>query len=716
MTNRLRTIAFCLALTGTLTGRCDRMDALRSVHELDAFLRSGLYEVRDFAFRGRVCQGNAPNRKSFFLDDGTNIICLVDNALWSQTLLRAGDIVEVRGQTSLLSSRHVNADCLAIVRTGHEPLPAPPERSIRDLRNDRGHPLFAVRVRGTVRDVFRDEIDHEYINLVLAEDGASLCLSFSHSDELWTKLNSLVGAEIAADGIIRTDEGLGSDNNSSWGDRETQEPTLTVAGTESIRVLRPAPDDPFAVPSLDELILTWPDDLITASRHRIEGIVLSAARPRGFLLRTGTGRLVNVDLADGSPPCVGTSVVAAGIPVTDFFRVNLMRAIWKRTNRPDVAVRDSPERTTVAALLTDGLGHAQYKTSLFGRRVRLAGRVRGLPAPGGSESRIILESDGLLLSAVAEPGVTPFSDVMLDAEIEVTGLCLMDIESWQPGMSFPRITDVRVAVQSPDDVGILSRPSWWTAKRLLALVCLLALAASAIVIWNLALRTLVIRKSRELLREQTRRLSETLRVEERTRLATELHDTVAQNLSGLSLQLDAAGRLADSDPVSMKPVLAFASKTLLACRRELRDCLWDLRSQALDEKDMNAAIRRALSPHLGSAQLVVRFNVPRRKLSDNTVHAVLRILGELSANAIRHGRAKTLRIAGSLDDEGLRFSCTDDGCGFDATRAPGPTAGRFGLQGVRDRVRAFNGSFNLTSAPDKGTRAVVHLHPAQIES
>ena len=278
------------------------------------------------------------------------------------------------------------------------------------------------------------------------------------------------------------------------------------------------------------------------------------------------------------------------------------------------------------------------------------------------------------------------------------------------------MTGVRLVVRTSGDIRILSRPSWWTPQRILILAGLFALAALVIGLWNITLRTLVIRRSRALLREQAKRLTETLRVEERTRLATELHDTVAQNLSGLSLQLDAAGRLADSDPVTMKSILAFTSKALLACRRELRDCLWDLRSQALDEKDMNAAIRRALTPHLGDAQLVIRFNVPRRKLPDHTVHTVLRILGELAKNAIRHGKATTLRIAGSFDDDGLKFSCTDNGCGFDVAQAPNSAAGHFGLQGIRDRIRTFNGSFKLTSAPGKGTKAVVHLCPTPLET
>ena len=176
-------------------------------------------------------------------DDGTNIICLVDNALWPQTLLRAGDIVEVRGQTSLLSNRHVNADCLTIVWTGHEPLPAPPERSIRDLRNDRGHPLFAVRVRGTVRDVFRDEIDSRWIFFTVNCQGYPIYAAIKESDGGGRDFKALADAEVSITGVC--------DPPGHYGYRKLIGRIITVFGADDIRTLLPAASDPFSVPEIE---------------------------------------------------------------------------------------------------------------------------------------------------------------------------------------------------------------------------------------------------------------------------------------------------------------------------------------------------------------------------------------------------------------------------------------------------------------------------------
>ena len=67
-----------------------------------------------------------------------------------------------------------------------------------------------------------------------------------------------------------------------------------------------------------------------------------------------------------------------------------------------------------------------------------------------------------------------------------------------------------------------------------------------------------------------------------------------------------------------------AKKMLASCREELRCSLWDLRSRTFEEKDMTEAIQRTLAPHAISADITVRFNVPRDRLSESTTHAILR--------------------------------------------------------------------------------------------
>ena len=175
--------------------------------------------------------------------------------------------------------------------------------------------------------------------------------------------------------------------------------------------------------------------------------------------------------------------------------------------------------------------------------------------------------------------------------------------------------------------------------------------------------------------------------------------------------------LAKTDPSALERCLKSAMQTIQSCREELRYCLWDLRNNILDLQSLEEAVRQTLRPQTGEAELVVRFPVSRRSVSDNTTHAVLQIVRELAVNAIRHGGATSLRVAGSLEGDTLAFSVQDNGCGFDAAAAPGPEQGHFGLLGVRDRLARFNGTLEVTSAPGKGTRAVVRMkESAEAES
>ena len=126
---------------------------------------------------------------------------------------------------------------------------------------------------------------------------------------------------------------------------------------------------------------------------------------------------------------------------------------------------------------------------------------------------------------------------------------------------------------------------------------------------------------------------------------------------------------------------------------------------------MASAIRTALQPHLKGVSLEVDFGMSRRNLTDNSAHEILKLVRELVLNAIRHGGATAVRVSGEPVGNELRVAVTDNGRGFDPAAAPGVTDGHFGLQGVRERLRAFKGQLTIESAPGRGAtaRAVLRL-------
>ena len=103
----------------------------------------------------------------------------------------------------------------------------------------------------------------------------------------------------------------------------------------------------------------------------------------------------------------------------------------------------------------------------------------------------------------------------------------------------------------------------------------------------------------------------------------------------------------------------------------------------------------------------MRFAGPRAAISDSTAHGVLNAVRELVANAVRHGGAANIRIAGEVHTGELNLSVRDDGCGFDTSTRPGQTEGHFGLDGIIERVERLGGTFKIESSPGNGTYAVM---------
>jgi signal transduction histidine kinase len=230
-----------------------------------------------------------------------------------------------------------------------------------------------------------------------------------------------------------------------------------------------------------------------------------------------------------------------------------------------------------------------------------------------------------------------------------------------------------------------------------------------IIIWNRSLKTIIDRKSRSLIREELSQIKLALRIDERTHLAVELHDSLSQNLSGIACQIAATKGLIPDGSSKIAKYLSTAERMLGSCRNELRRCIWDLRENALDEKDFSEAIRKTLDPVSIGAELTVQIDIPRSHMDDSTAHSILCIIRELVTNAIRHGKASSVHVAGEVDARTLRFSVADNGCGFNPVTAPDANDGHFGLEGIRERIKRMNGSFELKSSPENGCTAVITI-------
>ncbi|MFJ4868019.1 GAF domain-containing sensor histidine kinase [Streptomyces sp. NPDC088757] len=192
-------------------------------------------------------------------------------------------------------------------------------------------------------------------------------------------------------------------------------------------------------------------------------------------------------------------------------------------------------------------------------------------------------------------------------------------------------------------------------------------------------------------------------VEERSRLAHELHDAVSQKLFSLRLTAQAAAALVDRDPARAKGELQQVAALAAEAADELRAAVVELRPAALDEDGLVHTLRTQIQVLDRAHSARVTFESPgTRALPAAQEEAVLRVAQEALHNALRHADAERVRVSLTRSGQGARLTVTDDGKGFDPRTVR--SAGRhLGLVSMRDRAGGVGGRLTVTSAPGGGT-------------
>lgn len=616
----------------------------------------------------------------------------------------AGEVLRIDGELRRETAKTpLYAHCLAVERIGRASAPPVAELDPRRLEGP-DYDYRPVHLRGVVRDLIADEIDPDFVFVVVRCRDVFLPIPLSTRSKTVARGDALIGSTIELTGVC---------DPTHIGSRALTGKSIYPINRSDVVITENPEADEFALPDVGRLSQLSPDAISRQDRHSAFGKVAAVLRDRTCVLKTPAGRFVSVRIAKGVLPVCGELIDAVGFPESDLYRINLSRAIWRRSDRradiPDEPVADA----TLRALLADAQGRMRFDSSAYGANVRVRGVVHTLPTAEGKDGLIGVANDGYAIpvDVSAVPGAA--AGLGVGCEIEVTGAYILESEPWRPNLVFPKIVRAVIVPRRAGDIRLVSRPSWWTVGRLLPVVGALAALLCVIMIWNVSLRILAARRGRELFKSQIAKVASELRVGERTRLAVELHDSITQTLTGVALQLDAAAGAQATDPAAADALHAAARRTLQSSLDELRRCLRDLRSEALEAPDFNQAIRIAIKPVAAGALVTVRFNVSRSRISDATAHAILRIIRELTANAIRHGRATKVRIAGEQLPDCIRFAVADNGSGFDPAAVHGPDEGHFGLSGIRERLRKLHGSMELASAPGKGVRAEIVIRSPQ---
>jgi two-component system, NarL family, nitrate/nitrite sensor histidine kinase NarX len=196
-------------------------------------------------------------------------------------------------------------------------------------------------------------------------------------------------------------------------------------------------------------------------------------------------------------------------------------------------------------------------------------------------------------------------------------------------------------------------------------------------------------------------------LQERTRMAREIHDTLAQAFGGISMQLQAATYFAATQPEKSQAHLQTAQALSQDGLAEARRSVWTLYLETTEYEDPSQAIAKFIE------QTTSRQSVPIHLAIEGTPYCLhpdvglnlLRIAQESIANALRHAQPQTIRICLGYSDQALQLSICDDGCGFELrSHQPG-----FGLLGMQQRAARMGATWQLSSQVGQGTTITVKL-------
>ena len=580
--------------------------------------------------------------------------------------VHAGQIVEVEGKSySGLYIPGISATRITVAGEAR-PFEARP-LNYEQLASGQFHYDW-VEVRGIVRAVTAAD---GYSALKLALGNGAIEIVPVTDDA--TPADRFIDATVVAKGIAA---GFINDR------RQLVAPHLRVHSLADLTIIEPAPSEPEIAPA-SELLRFAPGGR-AGHRVKVRGVVMHHDLGNAVYLRDEEIGL-RVRTTESGTFLPGEVVEALGFPSMGTLSAELADASLRRTGETATV---PPIAVSAKDLLT-----GKHDADL----VQIEGEVRDTVRET-DRLTLAMQADDAVFVAVARTGFGDAPDP--GARVRLTGVCRV-VETTQPTRSFnTRARSVELLLRAPaSDIVVLRRPPWWTAERLaIAATTLFAVALLAFV-WAALLRRQV-RRQTILIRSQV----ETVAIaEERQRIAREFHDTLEQELVGVSLRIDAAATRAEES--KLRELLAGTQRLVQQLQAGARSFVWNLRDSSLAGQPLASAISQAVANLTSGRKLEVLTSGDVHRLPETIGHELLRVAQEATTNAVKHGNARHITITLDFADRQVRLIVADDGSGFDPT-APVP-AGHFGLLGMSERVQKLGGQFTLRSAPGNGTTVEV---------
>lgn len=464
----------------------------------------------------------------------------------------------------------------------------------------------------------------------------------------------------------------------------------------------------FFVPSFDHLVPTGPADSDTeAPLTRALAILAGSSGPndlvrvrgvvtqddaKGIYLRDESGGVFVQTAHPGRfPP--GTRVEATG-----FGGIAPYRPILRATGVRELERGDPPPPRP---FVSESYELSKLQDELVSLEAEFLGHRQGL-------SEIVLQcrADGAFFeSTIPTPNPPVVAGLKPGDKLRLTGICKLFTTHPMPR---PEWADgFRLHLASERGLVVVERAPWWTTRRLLSALGITGAASMLGIAGILLLRRQVARQMKVI----SGQLRDDAVHTERDRMARELHDTIEQQLTGVSLQIEGIARAAVANPEALQPRLKVARRMIGHTRAEARRSVWDLRSRILERDGLPAALRAIAAADAFGEGLAIELNldesVPR--MATGTEFHLLRIAQEALTNAVKHSGAGKVHIELAVSDAALSLAIRDNGRGFDLASHPLRDPTHFGTLGMLERAEKIGASLKIHSAPGAGCAVVVSL-------
>lgn len=595
--------------------------------------------------------------------------------------LRVGDRVRVRGTTAAgLYIPGVDVEELELL--GHEKPPAAVAASYDDLASGRFH-YQRVLVHGLGRTL--TPLDENRSLLRLDMDSRVIEVRV---DSPPASAPQLIDARLQITALA-----AGGINDR----RQLVVPYLRVADWSEVQISQGAPDaEKLPVASVASL-LRFEGAGEPHHRVRIRGTVLAAFEDGRVFLRDATppppprdaeaaepllSPAISIHLSSAATLPSGRSAEILGFPIMEGFSASLADAI---------VLSSEPQSEPVASPVTLAQFQNGSHDADLVRLITPAVLNDFFRTPDGYELRFTAGS--LSIRAWLYEKTPP--EIEIGSSCLLTGICVIESSTDKGFRSQPERASL--LLRSSHDLRVLSSAPFWSAKRLVIAITVLGGLVLLTLVWITLQRRQITRLEKTVARQATR--------EERQRIAREFHDTLEQELTGLSLRLDAATTRPLEDKA--RSLLETSRSLVSRIQSEARNLVADLRDTG--HTSTLAEALQFLSARAPEGVAIVLDLQPIPVIAAHVTHHLRMIAQECMTNALKHAHATRIEFHLDAAEAVLNLRIQDNGCGFDSSAETHGKPGHFGCVGIRERARKIGAKVEWRSYSGKGTCVAITL-------